>query len=393
MLINNDVQNILLAFRNAFYERFGYSLEIGSDEFALASVFSYVISILYNDVNQQQKNRYIDTMEGGLLDLMASNYGISERPQGKKSTVFVSVDCTSMMESHFFQAGEFSIITPSGLRYTNRNPLNFEPANVYERLLFDASDVGDLYNWLGIVHTEPEFEGLNASIYDIYTYGENAYTSDEEFRKWLKLYIGSLAQCGTALAYESRAKLVSSAILDAKCLRQTDRGYVKGRATVYILLDESIPVSEYPSYMKLVSDALSADDFRPIGDFVKVFNSPANLYMPFSYGYKLHVIYPERMRALAELHYKAALNRYLQSIERKINATLCLADLCASLKREVDAYPGVYATDAAFIGISPEEFSDKITASQGRSFDAYHWSALVDTIEYEIFYDTSEAGS
>ena len=63
----------------------GEDLEIGSNEFAIASAVAYVFGGMVERFNDMAANRYIDTARGEYLDALAANLGV-DRPHETRAT-------------------------------------------------------------------------------------------------------------------------------------------------------------------------------------------------------------------------------------------------------------------------------------------------------------------
>lgn len=80
-ILNTNPNNLLENFQNAYFNQIGRRMQIGSEEYTLSSVFTYVLSLYAGLINQSYKNQRIETASGDFLDNIAERYGLSRTPE------------------------------------------------------------------------------------------------------------------------------------------------------------------------------------------------------------------------------------------------------------------------------------------------------------------------
>ena len=75
-ILNTNPNAILEDFQTAYYNQIGKRMTIGSEEYVLSSVFTYVLSLYAGLVNQSYKNQNVDTASGEFLDNLAARYNL-----------------------------------------------------------------------------------------------------------------------------------------------------------------------------------------------------------------------------------------------------------------------------------------------------------------------------
>lgn len=80
-IINTNPNEILENFQSAYYNQMNRRMQIGSEEYTLSSIFTYVLSLYSGLINQSYKNQRIDTASGEFLDNLAERYGLIRTPE------------------------------------------------------------------------------------------------------------------------------------------------------------------------------------------------------------------------------------------------------------------------------------------------------------------------
>jgi phage-related baseplate assembly protein len=341
-LLNTDPKQFLDAFKTAYYEQTGETLQIGSDYFAVASVYAYCLSVFFNAVNDATQNRFIDYATGEYLDAIATNYGIESRPDGYHATARFNL--VSSRSYNYFEAGQIVVSDDSGNQFYNRYTIAFSDSP-YSVVLY-AVQSGTRYNGIP-ANTITNLDSLTARLlldsatntsmteggtdgFPYTTDGDNAY------RQWLETQIQSFAGAGTYEAYEARARNADPRVDDVYVLRQDDEGYAKGKVKIYILAS-----SRTADVVDIVQASCSDESFRPIGDLVVV--QAAQTYSIAVNG-TVRISYPEKFKDVANERNTRIIAAYNELLARHINKPFVIEELCAMLVAE-DEY-GVWAYDA-----------------------------------------------
>lgn len=343
-LIGIDARGLIDAIKTAYYNETGETLQIGSNEFAAASAFAYVWSVLLGNINNATLNRFIDSATGEYLDAIAENYGITERPKGYPATALFSF--TYQYDYINIPANALVISDSSGNRFTNKYP--FQGYTGQSHVLYSVEE-GSKYNGIPedaideIVSGTPYITAAHNT--NMTAGGTDSMDGDDAaFREWLKIQIQSFAGAGTYQAYEARAKNADPRVTDVYVLRQDDTGYQKGNVQIYILSDpDSDPNHEC---VEIVQNSCSDDSFRPIGDLVVTSYAPTYTE---SLTKTIQTTYPTRFSAVASARNTRIINEYADEIKRTINRPFVFEELCAKLCAVDD--DGVYCTDAKPLGL------------------------------------------
>ena len=205
--------------------------------------------------------------EGKNLDALAELFYTNERPQAKAAT------CT--MRFTISEAQAFAVLIPKGTRVTDT-----QQTLVWETLEDVYVNIGDTYADTKVQcqragkQGNGYVEGQIDSIIDPFAYSlscENLTESDggadaatdEEFYELLRLSMDGYSCAGARGGYIYFAKQVSTEIADVIAASPTP-GVVK----LYVLMDDGTPATE--EMKERVLAACSADDVRPLTDFVSV---------------------------------------------------------------------------------------------------------------------------
>lgn len=349
-LLNTDPKQFLDALKTAYYEQTGETLQIGSDYFAVSSVYAYCLAVFFNAVNSATQNRFIDYATGEYLDAIAANYGIESRPDGYHATAEFSISLIQGLTSATFPPGSIVISDGSGNKFTNRYAVKITSPN--STTILYSQNPGTQYNGIpanSLTTVESGEYYISSATNTVITSGGTdgfPYTTDgdNQYRTWLKNEIKSFSGAGTYAAYEARARNADPRVSDVYVLRQEDEGYQKGKVKIFIYC------KEYMSYdigqdqvVSIVQNACSDESFRPIGDLVEVEYS--QLYTAYISGSGAFVVtYPEKFRTFANNRNARILNEYKNEVKNYINKPFVGEELCARLVATDD--DGVYALDA-----------------------------------------------
>ena len=357
-LLNIDTGELLNLFKKAYYEQTGETLQIGSDEFAIASVNAYVWGILMGRVNVATQNRYIDTASGNFLDALAVNYGIEKRPDGYHA--FSSFQLVHAATNVEVPANAIVVQDNAGNQFTNPYIITLGSTGFTTVQLY-AVEAGAKYNGIPAGSVNEIVKGsqyigmaINTTSTDGGTDGF-PYTEegDAAFREWLKLEIQSFAGAGTYLAFEARAKNATPLVKDAYVLRQSDNGYQAGKVKIFILGDNNV--------LGAVEQACKDDSIRPVGDFVECHLSEIETTtIP---QITVQITYPQRFMLSAETRNLRIRNAYDATLRSKINKPFSCEEFCALFTQKDD--DGVYAIDAKIINLTQYTIADAIYPAPG----------------------------
>lgn len=345
--INLSTNDILDIFRSAYFDQYGDTLRIGSEEFAAASIFSYAMSVLFAAMNDSAKQRFLETATGEYLDAIAATYGITERPKGYKATCLV--DMVVLHDCPEYAEGALRISDDSGKIFENAREFN---GSSHYSIPFRAVAVGSEYNGIPqnkIVNFVSDHTGI-VEVRNITMTGggTDAITDDDEFRIWLKNEINSFAGAGTAMAYRGKAMNVDSRIIDVQVIEQHMNGYEKGKVKLFVLTDDTVSIPS--EVVQLVYDAVSDRSFRPVGDFIECSQAVSEeLNVPGTF----YVLYPQKFEPVAQSRTKRISDEYEAYVRSKIGRPFVYAELISRLLAKDEN--GVYATECVVMGLENDE--------------------------------------
>lgn len=350
---------LLQLYKAAYYDQNAQSLQIGSQEFAAASVHAYVLGVLVTAFNHAAQQCSIDTATGDFLDGIASSFGLA-RPGATRASALFTFSCREVLH---IPAGGLKVSNSQGnVIFFNAYPF-FTVIGANFVVLY-SEIAGSEYNNIPAGSLETIVEGSFAhELTQVEMSGagtdavEVSEAGDSAFRSWLKLQIQTLQGAGTAAAYEARARLADPRVIDVYCLRNSDINFVHGKVAITVVAEDSAD-----GVVERVKDYCSADDFRPVGDFVEVKAAPVNI-STFD-NCLIAVFYEPRFLTLAVTRNARILDEYNEELKRHINKPFSFSEFCERLC-SVDT-DGVYASDARAEGIDyPEIQPYQITPDPG----------------------------
>lgn len=357
-LLNTDARTFLNAFKTAYYNDYGETLQIGSDEFAVASVYAYCMSIFFNQINENTKNRFLDTATGEFLNSIAAMYGIYERPSGYHATCMMKL--TVPTTNITIPAKSIVVSSNNGAKFTN--PYEIRPTTDPFYIPFQAVESGTKYNGIPAGQITMVEQGEiyidNAENSTMTSGGTDGFSDDDVYREWLKTEIQSFAGCGTYRAYEAKAKNTDPRVLDVYVLRQDDTGYQKGSVKIFIITDLD---QDNGDVVYMVENACNDPDFRPIGDEVLTgYAADTQISLLTT---QIQVTYPKRFENIASDRNARIYAEYKANLQRHINAPFVFEDLCRLLV-EKDA-DGVFAYDAKALNLQTNTYPEPIYPQAG----------------------------
>jgi len=344
-LIKTDPRQLIDLVKKAYYDETGETLQIGSDEYAAASAFAYVWSVLIGRINDATLNRFIDSATGAYLDAIASNYGIYKRPDGYRATAKFSYNAFA----YPIDVPAFGVVVQDSNGNQFTNIYNFRIAAAQGSVVLYSVQPGTKYNGIPAQSIDEIVEGGQYLSWcknsTMTAGGTESLDDDDAFRSWLKLQIQTFAGAGTYAAYEARAKQADSRVLDVYVLKQNDTGYEKGKVKIYILTDSQTDIDD--QVLEIVQNYCADEAFRPIGDLVEVYYSPLE-QVSIGSPHVIEVTYPARFRGTTSGRSARVRNEYNAELAQKIGRPFVFEELFKKLC-ETDSN-GVYAVDAKTIG-------------------------------------------
>ena len=263
----------------------GEDLEIGSNEFAIASAVAYVFGGMVERFNDMAANRYIDTARGGYLDALAKNLGVTRpRATPAKCTVLISnqinaeitIDAHSVTiddgNGHEFEpdliyhepsGGGSGVIQTFDVKAGEIRALQFRSKTTDESNNGIAAFTMELEKEYGdgkIIYLQvTETKGANPNAYPYTPEGDDA------FRAIIPSLAARIRSAGSQAYYNAWCRQYSPYILDAYCLVDGDEGFVAGEVRIFVSIDGDGPAGFDAISCKR---ALEEEEDRPINDFI-----------------------------------------------------------------------------------------------------------------------------
>ena len=272
-----DTKYLFNSIKAQYKTETGNDLEIGSNEFAIASAVAYVFGGIVNRFNDMAANRYIDTARGEYLDALAKNLGVT-RPSvtyakclvlvvnSTQRTLIVSQDTATLDDGkgHEFEpdfGGSIESITvPAGeLRAMQfRSKTNDESNNGIALLTMRLRQEFDdgVVEYLQATDTA----GANPNAYPYTTDGDDA------FRAMIPDMAARVRSAGSQAYYNAWCRQYSPYILDAYCLVDGDADFVPGTLRIFVSMIDG--TEDWGAVLTGLKMALEAEQNRPINDFV-----------------------------------------------------------------------------------------------------------------------------
>lgn len=253
----------------------GEDLEIGSNEFAIASAVAYVFGGMVERFNDMAANRYIDTARGEYLDALAHNLGV-DRPHETRamctflvsnqtpSEIFIERDTVVIDDGNghefrpYYGVGEFRRIPAGEIR-----------ATLFASVTFDESNNGIKYGTMQKIQKRSDGQVVYYQATTTEGANPNAYPytpeGDDAFRSIIPSLAARIRSAGSQAYYNAWCRRYSPYILDAYCLVDGDEGFVAGEVRIFVSIDGDSPAGFDAISCKR---ALEEEEDRPINDFI-----------------------------------------------------------------------------------------------------------------------------
>ena len=372
-ILNTNPNAILEDFQTAYYNQIGKRMTIGSEEYVLSSVFTYVLSLYAGLVNQSYKNQNINTASGEFLDNLASRYNLSRTPEVYSNPWFEGrfYFNSSSYRGRSFDVGELQIVVGDH-KYTNSTKISSAVDNVLIRFICleahkDYLSKSELIGALKQVEDQAgakvfvEMYLTNYNISEMQSVSNEL--SDDELREYIRenrqLYIP-----GVAGAFEALAKSSSKDIVDARVRVQGDVGFRPGYVELYC------KPYIYQSHAKY-ADMIRAIDIPNVASVIKEKNLATigqkvivNGATPLNdaRGYRFFVPKAYQSSEYTTLYsYKfAAVRGYMNNKVLKINESFIPSVVVSYMTKSLSEL----SNDPADFGFAPED-------TEYQSFDKY----------------------
>lgn len=258
-ILNTSPNAILEQFQNAYFDQIGSRMTIGSEEYTLSSIFTYVLSMYAGLINNSYDNQNIDTASGIFLDNISARYNLNRTPEVYSNPWFegyLKFDPKSPYYNRSFDPKAVTIVVDNH-EYINESAILQSIAEQPMRWVSTQphSDYLSSYELHNVLKDAKDLTGNTVFELDEYfqTYLTNLNSvtrvlDDESFREYIKqskrLYIP-----GIAGSFEALAKNCSDNVVDARCRVQTDKGFIKGNVDLYC---KFYNYNEYDTYHMII---------------------------------------------------------------------------------------------------------------------------------------------
>ena len=374
-ILNTSPNAILEQFQNAYFDQIGSRMTIGSEEYTLSSIFTYVLSMYAGLINNSYDNQNLDTASGIFLDNIAARYNLNRTPEVYSNPWFEGYLKFNPKSPYFNRPFDPKMITiiVDGHEYyndsviaqsTSEQPIRWvstakhkDYLSSYElyKVLKDAKDLNDNAVFELDEYFSTYLTNLNSVAHEL---------DDEAFREYIKrskqLYIP-----GIAGSFEALAKNCSDNVVDARCRVQTDKGFIKGNVDLYCKFYSYNEHQDYWGYIRqletpYIKKAIESKNLIVIGQTLHVM--PANRVTDSrQYTFYVSKVYnTQNYKQLLYLKFRSVM-AYLNNKGLKIGEDYYPTRLITMMQRplsEISTNPkdfGWLETDYAYVEFSKYE--------------------------------------
>lgn len=392
-IINENPNSILEKFQSAYFAQMGRRMRIGSEEYTLSSVFTYVLAHYAGLINQSYKNQNVETASGEFLDNIGRRYGLTRVPEQFSNPWFEGYFIFTEDNEYYSAALErqnfmfdpndvqikigdyvfsnFDIINiervvandkiiPFMCRWVceKPGPLPYDSAQL-RQLLSSATDLGGIIVFEPETREEPTFNLIElVQSTDI--------MDDEAFRKYI-IDNKYMHNPGLAGSFESVAKASSPNIVDARVRVQGDDGFIPGNIDLYCKPHyynsrvANAQISDLISDLDLVGvgSAINVANIRTVGQILHIHGAiPVDDKRAYNFYIAPEYNAPVNM-PLYQMKFNAVLG-YLNNT-MKIGQTFVASNVVQVMKQDLSTL----STDLRIFGIIDEDSEEYI------KFDRY----------------------
>lgn len=319
-ILNTSPNAILEQFQNAYFDQIGSRMTIGSEEYTLSSIFTYVLSMYAGLINNSYDNQNLDTASGIFLDNIAARYNLNRTPEVYSNPWFegyLKFNPKSPYYNRPFDPKMITIVVDGHEYYndsvitqtTDQQPMRWVSTKEHQDYLssYELHKVLEVAKDLAgntVFELEPYFSTYLTNINSV-----ARELDDEAFREYIKrskqLYIP-----GIAGSFEALAKNCSDNVMDARCRVQTDKGFIKGNVDLYC---KFYNYNEYDTYHQIIppmelpyiEQVIKEKNLLVIGQNLNV-KRAARLYDTRSYSFFINKVYNTSVyQELYNLKFKA----------------------------------------------------------------------------------------
>lgn len=242
-IINTNPNQILENFQTAYYDQINRRMQIGSEEYTLASIFTYVLSVYSALINQSYKNQRIESASGEFLNSIADRYGLSRTPEVYSNPFFEGkfiFKTGSEFYGRDYPPNAFELIigdhvykNSNGFTARTNRLIRFVCTEKHTDYMTSSEIIDELKKYKdsdgNLVFMSNTM--TNSDITDLLSVAQPL--NDDEFRKYINeskyLYTPGVSGCFEALAKSAFGKNIK----DARVRIQGDNGFVPGYVDLF----------------------------------------------------------------------------------------------------------------------------------------------------------------
>lgn len=331
----NDLStdNVFELIKQYYREEQGKEIQIGSNEFAMASMMAYVCGVLVQKFNAQARQRYLATATGEYLNALGETFDI-ERPEPTHAVCQVIVMASSGRSYDISApAGTFFISDNNGVKFTNLAGISIPRSSTSQTLTFigvedkanvlaeNNLDIGTITTILthvtGILSVRNTTVPVGAS--DSFP---DTDEGDDAYRQYILQKRSGVSTGGPAPAYEMRTKETNTSVLDAYCARHDDSVFEEGVAKVYVLLDPDLSSAAKTAVKSAIVAHLNEPDWKPVCDTVSLIDPPQA-------GYEIGVYVGLRSKYAisGKVKVRADIDAYVEQLNAKLGQCFSISEL------------------------------------------------------------------
>lgn len=353
----------------------GKEIQIGSDEFAMASMMAYVCGVLVQKFNAQARQRYLATATGEYLNALGETFDI-ERPEPTHAVCQVTVTASETVN---VSAGTF-FISDGDVKFVNLTA--FSGAGTITGLTFigveDKSnvlaennlDIGTLTNILTPVSGILSVSNSTVPVGAVDAFPDTD-EGDDAYRQYIIQKRSGVSTGGPAPAYEMRTKETNAEVLDAYCARHDDSVFEEGVAKVYVLLNTELDPEQKNAVLEAVDTHLNESDWKPVCDTISLMNPP-----PQGHWIGIYVGLRSKYAISGKVKVQADIDAYVEQLNAKLGQCFSISEL-ARLCQSPDAN-----------GVCSEYIRCDDSADNYVHVDKWgHGNFSVEVLDYEIIPD------
>ena len=331
----NDIStdSVFELIKQYYRDEQGKEIQIGSDEFAMASMMAYVCGVLVQKFNAQARQRYLATATGEYLNALGETFDI-ERPEPTHAVCQVTVTASSGRSYDISApAGTFFISDNNGVKFTNLEDITIPRSNITQTFTFigveDKSNVLAENNLdIGTITTilTPVSGILSVSNSTVPVGAADAFPDtdecDDAYRQYIIQKRSGVSTGGPAPAYEMRTKETNAEVLDAYCARHDDAVFEEGVAKVYVLLNPDLPASSKTAVKNAIVAHLNEPDWKPVCDTVDILEPPQA-----GYEVCIYVGLRSKYAISGKVKVQADIDAYVKQLNTKLGQCFSVSEL------------------------------------------------------------------